>query len=38
MLLDGMGTLLYLSRVVEVVRRHEGPSPKSLDPDENLKP
>ena len=25
-------------RVAEVVRRHEGPSPKSLDSDENVKP
>ena len=25
-------------RVAEVVRRHEGPSPKSLDSDENFKP
>ena len=25
-------------RVAEVVRRHKGPSPKSLDWDENLKP
>ena len=25
------------SRVTEVVRRHEGPSPKSLDLDENFK-
>ena len=27
-----------LSRVAKVVRRHEGPSPKSLDSDENFKP
>ena len=27
-----------LNRVAEVVRRHEGPSPKSLDLDENFKP
>ena len=26
------------SMVAEVVRRHEGPSPKSLDSDENFKP
>ena len=26
------------SRVAEVVRRHEGSSPKSLDLDENFKP
>ena len=25
-------------RVAEVVRRHKGPSPKSLDSDENIKP
>ena len=25
-------------RVAEVVRRHEGPSPKSLDSNENFKP
>ena len=26
------------TRVAEVVQRHEGPSPKSLELDENLKP
>ena len=25
-------------RVAEIVRRHEGPSPKSLDSDKNVKP
>ena len=28
----------FQTRVEEVVRRHEGPSPKSLDSDENFKP
>ena len=30
--------LLLFVRVAEVVRRHEWPSPKSLDSDENVKP
>ena len=30
--------LLLFARVAEVVQRHEGPSPKSLDSDENVKP
>ena len=30
--------VLVKLRVAEVVRRHEGPSPKSLDSDENVKP
>ena len=29
---------IKLARVAEVVRRHEGPSPKSLDLEENFKP
>ena len=28
----------YLCRVAEVVRRHEGPSPKSLNSDKKFKP
>ena len=28
---------LPLTKVAEVVRRHEGPLPKSLDPDEDFK-
>ena len=32
------GTLGMMCRVAEVVRRHEGPSPKSLSLDENFKP
>ena len=27
-----------MNRVAEVTQRHEGPSPKSLDSDENLRP
>ena len=34
----GIKTDLDGHRVAEVVQRHEGPSPKSLDLDENLKP
>ena len=30
--------LLFVARVAEVLRRHEGPSPKRLDSDENVKP
>ena len=33
-----LGTSLVQTRVAEVVRRHEGPSPKSLDSDANFKP
>ena len=29
---------ILLFRVAEVVRRHKGPPPKSLDSDENFKP
>ena len=30
--------IINTNRVAEVVRRHEGPSPKSLDSDEKFKP
>ena len=32
------GTSLVQTRVAEVLRRHEGPSPKSLDLDKKFKP
>ena len=40
--LKGYASINYVGcrvgRVAEVVRRHEGPSPKSLDSDKNFKP